>query len=962
MSGYYVGPFGRMLPSRDGQLSEQSSERPANRSETGDNPYQLPPPRTPANLQFGSDPFLRHRQSDNSESGRGPTSAESVSQRQQTEQLPSVRQLLTPSNDPSSSPSYPRTFAALGPHIDHREHSYPYRHHEPSLPSQITPVGVQDSTKSRSESLPRPQNGLPPLSQVTMHSPRDIKHHTATRSDPMATSIPHSQIPVHGTSYQEKALSSGLSSPESGSRTKGSTTLPHVVDERYIDGEGICYIYADGSHCPKAIEGIPVNANWGVTKAGKPRKRLAQACLTCREKKIKCQPNLPKCDQCQKSGRECRFESAPRGNRSSMRGPHSAGPSSKYDGKEGFSPSLANSDVSSLYNMPRASNSATSLPGTSGHSPISEGTRLTPSGTEGTYETMAEADRAYRSRMYRIPQPFAGDDSIARAPEHIEASRLPEYTEILGELRDINPDDPLAGSWNIDPYESDPDVTMHYIESYFSNVNDGLYHIFPHARFILWLKSSQMKSAEDKMLLYSMMALGSIFSDRPGKVVALRRYSRIARFAVQKSQHTLSLQLAQSHLILSLWYYATGSLVGCWDSIGAAGRAVSGLRYNMESGGVVVDHSQVCDYGLHPQALIECRRRTFWVAFILDRVSNFFSAPSSFISSESALIRLPCREEIYEAQQYTTAPYFQSVLNQHSAPEDDRSALSPMAFLIQILSIWGDVSLHILRLSHIPPEGYVRLAEEFHINIVRRTEDWLRQIPEHLAFSAINMERASQAKKADTFISIHMFYHATLMKLYRHARYQGLRSELLTQYIHRARYHAVETLRIALAVTQYANEMHSAQSPPETPSPKVTLLSPFLGYAVLSAVDVLSAAGLVAELPDCISFIRGALGMIQLLGRHWDSSLEVTNIIQKRLDSMIDCLHDRIRSQDKMGFAVDGPSLETKIHAYTSPSHLPGALEEDLFYGSLPREVLLHSMRTDGTAFSEPSIVWLRDH
>jgi hypothetical protein len=220
--------------------------------------------------------------------------------------------------------------------------------------------------------------------------------------------------------------------------------------------------------------------------------------------------------------------------------------------------------------------------------------------------------------MYRIPRPFAGDDSAPRPAEHIEASRVPEYSKILGELGDINPDDPLAGSWNIDPYESDPETTMHYIESYFSNVNDGLYNIFPHASFILWLKSSLTKSAEEKMLLYSMMALGSIFSDRPDKVVALRRYSRIARFAVQKSQHMLSLQLAQSHLIFSLWYYATGFLVGCWDSIGAAGRAVSGLRYNMESGGVVVDPKQICDYGLHPRALIECRRRTFWVAFVLD--------------------------------------------------------------------------------------------------------------------------------------------------------------------------------------------------------------------------------------------------------------------------------------------------------------------------------------------------------
>lgn len=269
-----------------------------------------------------------------------------------------------------------------------------------------------------------------------------------------------------------------------------------------------------------------------------------------------------------------------------------------------------------MYNIGRASDSGASLPG-SGHSPTSEGAGLTPSGMESAQDIMIDADRVYRQRAYRIPRPFTAE-SLVRQVEYAESNRLPEYSDILGEMRDTNPEDPLAGSWHIDPYDHDPEMTLHYVETYFSNVNDGLYHIFPHARFILWLKSCDTKSPEDKMLLYSMMALGSMFSDRPDKVTALRRYSRIARFAIQRSQHNLSLQLAQSHLMMSLLYYAAGSLVGSWDSIGAAGRAVCGLRFNIESGGVVVSQNQACEYGLHPQALIECRRRTFWVAFILD--------------------------------------------------------------------------------------------------------------------------------------------------------------------------------------------------------------------------------------------------------------------------------------------------------------------------------------------------------
>lgn len=81
-----------------------------------------------------------------------------------------------------------------------------------------------------------------------------------------------------------------------------------IVREEVIPGKGLCYIYEDGSIAQKAVSGDAVNPKWGTTKAGKPRKRLGQACNTCREKKIKCDPSVPKCAQCQKFGRECKFD------------------------------------------------------------------------------------------------------------------------------------------------------------------------------------------------------------------------------------------------------------------------------------------------------------------------------------------------------------------------------------------------------------------------------------------------------------------------------------------------------------------------------------------------------------------------------------------------------------------------------------------------------------------------------
>lgn len=88
----------------------------------------------------------------------------------------------------------------------------------------------------------------------------------------------------------------------------GTQFLPRFIGEEIVENEGLCYFYDDGTHCGAVIDGEPVNAYWGVTKAGKPRKRLAIACITCREKKIKCDPDYPRCVQCESFGRICRFK------------------------------------------------------------------------------------------------------------------------------------------------------------------------------------------------------------------------------------------------------------------------------------------------------------------------------------------------------------------------------------------------------------------------------------------------------------------------------------------------------------------------------------------------------------------------------------------------------------------------------------------------------------------------------
>lgn len=198
---------------------------------------------------------------------------------------------------------------------------------------------------------------------------------------------------------------------------------------------------------------------------------------------------------------------------------------------------------------------------------------------------------------------------------------IADYSEFLmEELKEpTKRDDPQAREWHADPYEVDPERTTHYIECYFTHMNDSQYALLPRRPFLQWLTASgqqQPKSLEDKMLLYWMMTMGCVFSDHPDRLLAMKRFSRVARYAVEHTAAGLTLQLAQCRIIMSFWYFAIGAMVKSWDAIGAAVRTAFGLEYNVESG-VTANHEGY-EYGLLPQALMECRRRTFWVAFLFD--------------------------------------------------------------------------------------------------------------------------------------------------------------------------------------------------------------------------------------------------------------------------------------------------------------------------------------------------------
>lgn len=254
--------------------------------------------------------------------------SQELNRSQSSTRLPSLRTLLEPEllEKPSDRP--PRPVAS---HVAHNA-SPPNGSSSPHLKRRQdfdSHVNSQFDRKTTAPYMPYAHRPPPPL----LHTEQQSTTPSTPGSALSAGSLEHQR---HGSSQSLHDNAAGNPFRQLSSASDSMTVLPsrpmydevedptrpvrrridalsrapvrasRCIAQREMPGEGVCYIYEDGTYCRAMIDGEPVNPSWGITKAGKPRKRLAQACLTCREKKIKCEPGYPKCHQCAKSQRVCR--------------------------------------------------------------------------------------------------------------------------------------------------------------------------------------------------------------------------------------------------------------------------------------------------------------------------------------------------------------------------------------------------------------------------------------------------------------------------------------------------------------------------------------------------------------------------------------------------------------------------------------------------------------------------------
>jgi hypothetical protein len=168
------------------------------------------------------------------------------------------------------------------------------------------------TTATRHEA--RPNHGSPATGALIDHFDSTIQsnvsgqggsYQTTKHSSTVSTSTEKAR---EDASFSSRYVSIPRELPQSAGNDSTNLSTCHEIPRRTSPPFNTPAVQ---SSRPIPPTGAVVESPWGFTKAGKARKRLEQACVSCREKKTKCEPmsSNSKCLSCEKNGSECYTDS-----------------------------------------------------------------------------------------------------------------------------------------------------------------------------------------------------------------------------------------------------------------------------------------------------------------------------------------------------------------------------------------------------------------------------------------------------------------------------------------------------------------------------------------------------------------------------------------------------------------------------------------------------------------------------
>ena len=281
-----------------------------------------------------------------------------------------------------------------------------------------------------------------------------------------------------------------------------------------------------------------------------------------------------------------------------------------------------------------------------------------------------------------------------------------------------------------------------------------------------------------------------------------------------------------------------------------------------------------------------------------------------FCHDVEIFLGLPAHEDDFLAGREVDTPRFHG----DNIREPHTSMPGAMALLVDLTSIWGEVTSHAYRAKNRSEVKYKSFYLKYYEQTTQRLRDWEASVPDHLKYSPENTTRSIQEEYFGDYFVLHALACVIGMKLGRIGRFELLDDEINRRNIQVAMYFARRLLTIVTSLSRMIFLPHGRDI-------DFALSQPFPGYAMLSACDILSSGSNVGSLASLNNNQLGdAKSVIQQLCRYWAQS--------KRQYSAIDNLQSLLSAHTMSG---DNESRRLRMTNAVEKSFLPDS--HDILYG-----------------------------
>lgn len=467
-------------------------------------------------------------------------------------------------------------------------------------------------------------------------------------------------------------------------------------------------------------------------------------------------------------------------------------------------------------------------------------------------------------------------------------------------------------SWKADPYELDRELTLYLLSKYFAHIGCTTDCTIPRKPFTLWVTTSSNKSSADLMLIYAMWAMGALFTRRRDLQRHYMVFTDVVQEAVLKNGDSFSLQLIHTRLILALIAFSQGQYNRALEYSGSARITACGLNYNMEEGVCAITTPDDLVFGFDQPMTIECRRRTFWTTYVMECFNGCCSASVRAVYRSDCHLRLPCEQATFEKGHiplvaYDLDPSGNSNKNATRSGSADKVGL--LGYMVEIATIFNEVVSRISRSKTQPVDGYNATLKAFCHNVMTRLEAWETTLKRAVCRPGIDTD------DNEPISGPRILYHYTALLLYRHVRHEYMDSQTIIVHVREAYRHAQSILE---NVQRLSNEEKR-----DAPMAKLATTSPVIGFAILAALDTITAAGTLDDLMGgggrVMSSVSIGLEALERLTDNWHSARMQRDITKERLKVLLSATK---RASDFNGAYYFGEPMQT-----------PFEPEQDVVYG-----------------------------